>query len=353
MSVRKSLVVAGAGLGLLAALVFSLLFLRPRAAAFRGHTDLVTGVIASPDGKALASVSQDRTVKIWDVATGRERATLQERAADIAFSPDSRLLASAGDMDRTVKLWDVHTGRKRAVFRGHQDEVLAVAFSPDGKTLVSGSGDKTVKLWDLTAGQERATLRGHTSWVTAIAFSPDGKTLASGSLDETVRLWDVSTGEGRVLLREHGWTDCLAFSPDGKTLAAGHHLRAGQLWDVAARKCLATLDGHDENIDCLAFSPDGKTLASLGNDERILLWDVPSGRIRTRFEKDYHRPRPRLFRMIRSFLDSLPGPADEHANVPLTVRFTPDGKIVAMGYDARADSTVKMWPVGNVPTVRE
>jgi WD40 repeat protein len=107
----------------------------------------------------------------------------------VAFSPDGKTLASGSD-DNTIKLWDVATGKEQATLKGHTAWVASVAFSPDGKTLASG-GDTTVRLWDME-GKELATLKGHTKGVNSVAFSPDGKTLASGSQDKTIKLWDVS-----------------------------------------------------------------------------------------------------------------------------------------------------------------
>jgi WD40 repeat protein len=171
---------------------------------------LVQAVAFLSDGCTLVSASDDRTVKLWDVATGQYRQTLTEHTApvrSVAFSSDGCTLASASD-DRTVKLWDVATGRYRQTLAGHRDSVRSVAFSSDGRTLASASDDYTVKLWDMATGQcrqtligrYRQTLIGHRHSVRSVAFSSDGRTLASASSDLTIKLWDVVTGQCRQTL---------------------------------------------------------------------------------------------------------------------------------------------------------
>ena len=252
------------------------------------HTDDVYEVVFSPDGKTLASASQDSTVKLWDVATGHPSHTLTDHTDavyEVAFSPDGKTLASAS-RDGTVQLWDVATGHPSHTLTGRHSDI---AFSPDGKTLASASTDSTVQLWDVATGHPShtlifsATIGSKSRYIREFEFSSDGKMLADKDGTGRVAIWDVATGQLNATLTDHMGRDRYnfsfsVFSPDGKTLAskgAGHTV---QLWDVATGQLNATLD-HTDYVRGFSFSPDGKTLASASRDSTVQLWDVATGQL--------------------------------------------------------------------------
>lgn len=243
------------------------------------HIDYVRTVVFSPDGKFLASGGYDSRLRLWEADTGHHIVTLRGGGDAVAFSPDGKLLANeyGGDgIIGTIGLWDVHSGELRHVLSKYHSPLTCMAFSPDGKTLVSASRDSEIVLWDISTLQRRLSLTTqHTEGVSSVAFSPDGATFASSSSDQTLRFWDPQTGEQKVALQYPDAITSIAFSPNGKTLAVGWGEWANnqiQLLDFKTFQPLNTLVGHTEDITDLGFSPDGGTLVSASYDGTILLW---------------------------------------------------------------------------------
>jgi WD40 repeat protein len=292
--------------------------LRPFTGGPSGHFQ---GITLTADGKTLATAGADSRLKLWDVDTRKETATLAPFVAMprfvecVAFSPDGKTLASGG-VKQPVRLWDVAAKKEKDALP-ETVVVYSVAFSPDGKFLASGGGDSEgnfdrtklesgeiqkledlpaklefkeigeVKVWDLATKKTRTFYRGDTGRVWSLAFSPDGKTLAAGIRDGTVRLWDVATGKERLCLREKDrGARAVAFSPDGKTLAVAldaptfavvdwstpaklekmfrERKDRVTLWDPATGRVRGRLEGHVGLVTALAFAPDG-TLATATN----------------------------------------------------------------------------------------
>jgi WD40 repeat protein len=256
-------------------------------AVLEGPTAGVWAVAYNPDGKTLASTSENGQVVLWDISTVKEKAELKGhlgRVKSAVFSPDGKLLATAG-RDKSVRLWDGTKGQESAVLSAAGlYEVLAVAFSPNGKSLASVSWDGwfgSLRVWDVETRKIRAGVDDRTARMTSVAWSPDGKILAVGRSDKKVKLYDTQTWQEMPSLeRPSDWTWSLVFSPDGKLLAAGggpweKSIGTVDLWDVQTGKQLATLKGHTDVVASVAFSPDGKTLASASRDKTVLLWEVP------------------------------------------------------------------------------
>ena len=172
----------------------------PDPMVLRGHTGPVWGVAVTPDGKTVVSGSADRTLKVWDLATGKCRATFvghTDRVWGVAVTPDGKTVVS-GSKDKMLKVWDIETGRWKAAFKDHTGSVRSVAVTPDGKTVVSSSWDKTLKVWDLETGRCQATFGGHTNAVLGVAVTPDGKTVVSSSKDRTLRVCGTCLSRTRV-----------------------------------------------------------------------------------------------------------------------------------------------------------
>ena len=275
----------------------------------------------TPDGTVTSSLAE-----VEGVPSNPHKLALEGHRSDVlavAFSPDRRTLAS-GSRDRTIRLWDTETGQHKLTLEGHTSGVTCLAFSPDGSTLASGSWDHTIRLWDANTGEPLQTLEEHTDGVRSVVFSPDGRTLASGGYDNQLRLWDTETGQHKPALQGHtDYIRSVVFSPDGNTLASGSYDRTLRVWDANTGEHELTLEGHTDGVLAVAFSPDGHTLASGSYDGTLRVWDAETGQQKL----------------------TLEGPMDDVNSVA----FSPDGNtLVSGGYVDTIlfyGDTLQLWDV--------
>jgi len=288
-------------------------------ASLAKHTAPVEGAAFSPDGTTLATSSRDRTVILWDVKTGQSKGTLQHNddVVKLAYSPDGKVLAATCH-DGAVMIWDAATRDCVKTLQADATEAIRVAFSPDGTLLATCGEDRTAKIWSASTYERLATLIGHDDEVYALDFSSDGQTLATGGRDQAIILWDVASGTRRSTLRDKGSVRSLAFSPDGKTLASSGHDARIRLWDMTNRQLRTTLYGHRREVRCVEFSPDGSQLVSASDDTTVKIWDV----------SDHNG-------MLRW---------SGHSNWIRSVAYSPDGRMLASCSD---DGSVKLWDAVN------
>lgn len=304
-----------------------------------GHQDGVVSVVYSHDGKRLLSTSFDNTARLWDVSTGR---TIQKFVGhswwvwDADFSPDEQQIVTASQ-DGTAMVWSTATGQHGPPFMGHQGPVYAVAFSSDGQKIATGGADRRVLIWrpsNVTAFDYRALvagetpppptfqeLAGHQAAVRSVAFTKDGKLLVSGGHDNTVRIWNPETGESVKTLRGHdSEVRATAFSPDGLWVVSASHDNHARLWNVegyAESRVLQGkwLRGHDDAIMAVGFAPDGSRIITASRDRTARSWDSLTGKPLLSFEEG-------------------------HAFLASTAVFSPDGKKL---FTAAVDGTTRSW----------
>jgi len=279
-------------------------------ATFTHHTDTVEAVVFLPDGTGVVSASDDKTVRVRDVRSQQLRAQITHAAPvrSVAVSAAANLLASA-DESGTIKLSDLSTLREVATLSQSTSQptvIYSVAFSPDGKMLAAGGANKLVLVWDVSSRSLIKSLSGHDNFVRSVAFSPDGKLLASGSDDSTVRVWTLTTWQSRTL-KEARYIRFITFSPDSKTLAVGGSDRTISLWNPLADKASFELQSHVGDVYSIAFAPNGNSMASASSDGMIKIWSLAN-----------HRPKATL---------------SGHTGFVRSIAFSPDGTMLASGSD--------------------
>jgi WD40 repeat protein len=246
-----------------------------------GHSGMVYDVALRGDGRCAVSASSDKTLKVWDVESGRELRTLEghtQSVLGVALSGNGRRAVS-GSYDKTLKVWDVESGRELRTLQGHTKSVLDVALSGSGRRAVSASDDKTLKVWDVESGRELHTLEGHTAAVNGVALSGSGRRAVSASVDNTLKVWDVESG--RELRTLEGHSDSVtgvALSEDGTRAVSSSDDKTLKVWDVESGRELRTLQGHTAAVNGVAVSGDGRRAVSASEDKALKVWDVESGR---------------------------------------------------------------------------
>ncbi|KAG8770863.1 hypothetical protein FRC12_004014 [Ceratobasidium sp. 428] len=306
----------------------------------------VLTVAISPDGCHIASGSSSGIVRTWDInngaLTGDPFVGHSAAVASVAFSSDGRRIVS-GSFDYTihshrivscasdgVQIWDVAEFTPIGkLHSGHSFDVTSAAFSPDGHRIASGSKDKTVRIWDTRKiARTDTVLAGHSGHVTSVTFSPDGQRIASGSKDSTVRIWDVNTSPSPniSLVGHSAWVNCVTFSPSGQYVISGSNDNTIRVWDAEATlTTYGTFAGHSGEIHCVAFSPDGRRVVSGSVDKTIRVWDASTGA-------------------------PIGAPLVGHKKQVNSVAFSPDGLRIVSASD---DQTLRLWDLETGAPVRK
>ncbi|KAF7966724.1 hypothetical protein HWV62_37267 [Athelia sp. TMB] len=293
-----------------------------------GHTNTVSSVSYSPDGRHIVSASWDESMYIWDAETGEIAAGPftwhSSPITSVSYSPDGRHMAS-GFSDQTIRISDALTGEVVAgPFRGHTEIIRSVAWSPDGKYVVSGSNDNTCRVWKIEAGGAAVggVLEGHSDEVKSVVYSPNGKYIAAGSSDRTIRIWDAETYE-IVGIPFEGHTDdvnSVAFSPDSRHIVSGSSDETIRVWDITGQLVAGPFEGHSGGITSVAYSKDGRFIATGSYDKTVRVLDSLSG-------------------------VTVAGPFEGHSAAVRSVAFSPDGRCIVSGAD---DNTVRVWDAESI-----
>jgi WD40 repeat protein/tRNA A-37 threonylcarbamoyl transferase component Bud32 len=283
----------------------------------KGASKQVVHPVFSPDGKLIASGGWDKSIKIWDAATGSERMDLTGHEGAVwcvAFSPDGQRLASAS-ADKTVKIWDVQSGREWRTLGGHDREVCHVTFSPDGKRIASADYGPATKIWDTETGAQVANIQRQPMWVMGMAFSPDGKHIASCNMD-AISVWDTASGaEVMTMASAHKlFVSCVAYSPDGKSIVSCGWDSGIKVWDASTGKQTMVLRACNQRLNFVSYDASGKFIVAPDQGNTISVWDTVTGEV----------------------VMTLAG----HEASIRSVSFSPDGSRIVSG---SGDRTIRVW----------
>lgn len=311
--------------------------------SLEGHLDVVTAACLSRDGRHALSASADRTLRLWDTATGQCLRTFERHrdwATAACLTPDGRHALSAS-ADGTLKLWEPASGRCLRTYSGHASIVTSACLSADGRYALSGSADRTVRLWELATGRCLRVLEGHTGPVFTVALSLDGRHALSGSAqfltqgrDEKIftsgqlKMWDLAAGRCLPTFEWHTEAvTAVCLSPDGRQVltgggqaviqyATGRFLQSGQLqlWEAATGRPLCTFPGHADVVTVACLTLDGRYVLSGSADRTLRLWELATGRC------------------LRTFAG--------HADAVTAAALSADGRYALSG---SADRTLRLW----------
>jgi len=260
-----------------------------------GHKAIVRDVMFTSDGRYLVSASDDKTIRVWDTSTGEIVRVIRGQFGTgsegkihaAALSPDNRLLAVGGHTKNDeIRLFNFQTGEIQALLKGHTNIIIGLAFSPDGKWLISGSSDKTPRIWNVRTQKTLRILKGHKEQIFAVTFSPDGTMAVTGSDDKTIRIWDGRTGKFiKVLASQNRSVTSLSISPDGTKVLTGVGSGSGTMsnnvFSIPSGKKITSFTKHRNLVLATNISPNGKIAATgdAGNQE-IYLWDLTTGKVK-------------------------------------------------------------------------
>jgi len=274
-----------------------------------GHTNCVTNVCCSLDGKYIASGSEDHSAKIWDTTTWKLVRTLQEKIPNyyninhLCFSPNSKQIAFGSG--NYIKIWDIQTADLINSF-DNNDSPTSICFSPNGEQIASGGNQINVKIWDTKSGSLIHTLEGHAHYVMSLCYSPDSKYIVSGSCDWNIKIWDTETGNLICTLKGHnGMIRDLSYSSDGTRIISGSSEYCIKIWDSKTGFKIDTLYGHADYIKSVCYSPDNREIASLSQNGNIKIWNSQTGELLSDFNDDAKKHKLNYIRYLPKYSSKL------------------------------------------------